>query len=174
MLIKMSKAIYEEMRGDLRRPHPHAWERVGFVFVAPILNNNILEVKGYLRVPDEFYIKDPTVGAHIDHRAIVLAMKRVDQNKEGVLQVHEHGGKGIPHFSQVDIDSHQDYLRSFRNANPRAPHGFLLLSEDRMKARVWLQGKNQSGDVLLFKIIGDSPKSWLMVILSRIGRVFLS
>jgi hypothetical protein len=159
------------MKGDLSRPHPHAWERVGYVFVRQEAKDD-LEIIDYVSIPDEFYIENSKVGAHIDHRAIVMAMKRADQNKEGVLQVHEHSGKGVPHFSQVDIDSHLDYLRSFRNANPRARHGFLLLSDDKMMARIWEQGEIEYKDILHYKVIEEGLFYLIMGIFKWIGRKF--
>ncbi len=137
MLIRLPNAIYRRMKGDLRRPHPHALERVGYVFTKPTADTT-LECTDYVSVPDAFYVKDSSVGAHVDHRAIVLAMKRADHENEGVLHVHSHGGFGIPTFSPVDVGSHEVYLRSFRNANSHVTHGVLLLSEDSMVARVWV------------------------------------
>lgn len=161
------------MRDDLRRPHPHAWERVGYVFIKPN-SLNIVDIIDYVPIPDEYYINDPTVGAHVDHRAIVMAMKRADHNKEGVLQVHEHGGKGIPKFSQVDIDSHPVYLRSFRNANPHAIHGFLLLSENSMMARVWKPGENRPVDILKYKFTKKTLLEWILGLLQGMRRSFWS
>lgn len=151
MLTRMSKPIFDKMRDDLRRPHPLAWERVGYAFIKQS-SVSILDIIDYESIPDEYYVKDSSVGAHVDHRAIVMAMKRADHNNEGVLQVHEHAGKGLPRFSQVDLKSHPVYLRSFRNANPMATHGFLLLSNNSMMARVWKPGENQPIDVITFKI----------------------
>lgn len=167
----MSKNIYEKMRADLHRPHPHAWERVGYVFINS-KSTKVLEVIDYISIPDEFYVKDPTVGAHINHRGIVLAMKRADHKSEGVLQVHEHRGEGVPMFSQVDLDSHQVYLRSFRNANPRAIHGFLLLSENSMRARVWKPGEYRSVNILTYKITEDTFFEWILGLLRDIRRAF--
>jgi hypothetical protein len=99
--------------------------------------------------------------SHVDYRAIVLAMKRADHNNEGVLQVHEHGGLGRPTFSAVDYESHPVYLRSFRNANPRVTHGFLLLSQNSMVARVWKPEVNRSCDILSYKITGLGFFQWV-------------
>ncbi|MGG3561976.1 hypothetical protein ABES03_10260 [Neobacillus rhizosphaerae] len=170
MLISISKQNFNKIRDDLARPHPFAFERVGFVFIKPDSKNTI-NIIDYLSVPDEFYINNPKVGAEVDHRAIVMAMKRADHNNEGVLQVHEHGGKGIPKFSRVDIDSHPVYLRSFRNANPRATHGFLLLSEDSMVARVWKPGSKVSLDTKKFAISKGSFFSWLTDLFTKRGNL---
>lgn len=89
MLIRMPNPIYRRMKGDLRRPHPYA-----------PTTDTTLECTDYVAVPDVFYVKDPVVGAHVDHRAIVLAMKRADHNNKGVLHVHAHGGVASQDLAQ--------------------------------------------------------------------------
>lgn len=154
MTLKIKPIIYENIRRDLYRPHPFAAERVGFVFTKSI--NNKIEITGYMAVPDEFYIKDPSVGARINHQAISRAMMRSFQTKEGILQVHQHRGYGIPSFSNSDIKSHPDFLQSFRNANSKGIHGFMLLSEDRVLTRYWLEGKLNYFDTTNAMISDDS------------------
>lgn len=151
--LRMTQAIHKEMRSDLHRSHPFACERVGYVFVRPA-GGTVLVVTGYEPVPDEFYIKDKTVGARIDHRGIALAMKRADRNKEGILHAHIHPVRGYPRFSRDDEADHPNFLRSFRNAEPQMPHGFLLLSYDRMMARVWAPGHESYKDIFRFTMVG--------------------
>jgi len=141
------------MRSDLRRSHPFAYERVGYVFIRPA-GGKVFVVTGYEPVPDEFYIKDRTVGARIDHRGIALAMKRADQNGEGILHTHIHTGRGYPRFSRDDVADHPNFLRSFRNAKPQMSHGFLLLSNDKMMARVWMPGNESYLDIFRFTLMG--------------------
>lgn len=151
--LRMTQAIHKEMRSDLCRSHPFAYERVGYVFVRPA-GGTVLVATGYEAVPDEFYIKDKKIGARIDHRGIALAMKRADKNKEGILHAHIHSGCGFPRFSRDDEADHPNFLRSFRNADPKMPHGFLLLSNDKMVARVWAPGNESYLDVFRFTMVG--------------------
>jgi hypothetical protein len=153
--LSIQQKILDEMRRDLRRPHPFAAERVGFIFIQNA-KDSILEVKGFMTVPDEFYINNPLVGASISHQAISSAMMRAFQTKEGILQVHEHGGRGTPGFSRTDIHSHPDFLQSFQNSNKKGIHGFLLLSEDRMLTRYWVTGQENYVDSTHFAIISDT------------------
>lgn len=156
MQLRMTQEIHQKIRSDLRRFHPFAYERVGYTFIRP-LGNDVLVVTGYESVPDEFYIKDKTVGARIDHRGIVLAMKRADKNKEGILHTHVHGGFGFPQFSLDDEVDHCNFVRSFKNSNPQMPHGFLLLSKDKMRARIWMPGHKDYSDLYKYSIIGLPP-----------------
>jgi len=153
MQIRMTQGIHKEMRSDLRRSHPFAFERMGYLFVKPA-GGTVLVVTGYEPIPDEFYIKDKTVGARIDHRGITLAMKRADKNKEGILHTHVHPGHGYPRFSRDDEEDHPSFLRSFRNAAPQMHHGFLLLSNDRMIARVWTPENKSYTDIFRFTMVG--------------------
>lgn len=153
MQLRMTQSIHQEARSDLRRSHPFAYERVGYIFVKPV-GEFILVATGYESVPDEFYINDKTVGARIDHRGIALAMKRADSKREGILHTHIHGKRGIPQFSRADLADHPNFLRSFRNAAPEMPHGFLLLSADRMMARIWLPQNQSYTDIFRYTIVG--------------------
>ena len=67
MQLRMTDAVHKEMRSDLRRSHPFAYERVGYIFIKPA-GGAVLVATGYEPVLDEFYIEDMTVGARIDHR----------------------------------------------------------------------------------------------------------
>jgi len=150
--LRTPQSIHQEMRSDLRRPHPFAFERVGYVFTKPA-GVSVLVVTGYESIPDQFYIKDSSVGARIDHRAIALAMKRADKNKEGILHSHIHNKSGLPIFSRDDRADHPNFLRSFRNASPGMTHGFLLLSADKMMARVWPPQHESPIDIFRYTIV---------------------
>lgn len=153
MQLRMTQAIHKEMRSDLCRSHPFAYERVGYIFVRPA-GDDVIVTTGYEPVPNEYYIKDKTVGARIDHRGIALAMKRADKNEEGILLAHIHINRGFPRFSRADVADHLNFLRSFRNAVPKMPHGFLLLSDDKMMVRVWPPGEEVYIDIFRYTIVG--------------------
>lgn len=151
--LRILKDTYDELKTDLARVHPHAAERVGFAFVRPSGYSTLI-VTGYLSIQDEHYLIDDTVGARINHKAIAMAMKRADHNKEGILHVHEHGGSGVPNFSRTDLSSHPDLLRSFRNANPNGTHGFLLLSQNKLLLKVWYPEQSIADTTSRYTIVG--------------------
>lgn len=153
MQLRIPQLIYQEMRSDLRRPHPFAFERIGYVFIKTA-GQSVMVVTGYESVPDEFYMKDRSVGARIDHRGIALAMRRAYRNKEGILHTHMHNKSGFPVFSKDDRIDHPNFLRSFRNAVPKMFHGFLLLSTDKMIARVWPPQNDSYIDIIRYTIVG--------------------
>lgn len=151
--LRLTQAIYQEIKSDLSRHHKFAFERMGYVFIKPS-GKSVLVATGYEPIPDEFYINDQTVGACVDYRGIAIAMKRADKNKEGILHTHIHGKAGTPKFSTTDISDHSEFLRSFRNATPTMPHGFLLLSSDKLMARVWQPNSKSFRDVFRYTIVG--------------------
>jgi hypothetical protein len=153
--IRILNETYKEIRDDLSRSHPHAFERVGFAFIRTA-GDAALVMTGYLPVPDEHYIVDTTVGARINHKAIAMAMKRADHQKEGILHVHEHGGRDIPLFSKTDVNSHPEFLRSFRNANPLGIHGFLLLSKNDLVVRFWQPSETAHQTSSRYTLVGSS------------------
>ena len=67
--LKIPKAIYDEVLADLKRPHPFAYERVGFLSTAVSvseLKEPIVLVTEYQTIPNENYINDKKVGARIN------------------------------------------------------------------------------------------------------------
>ena len=120
MQLRMTDAVHKEMRSDLRRSHPFAYERLGYIFIKPA-GGAVLVATGYEPVPDEFYIEDMTVGARIDHRGIALAMKRA--GKTGFSMSYSCR-PWISRFSRDDLADHPNLLRSFRNADSKMPTVF--------------------------------------------------
>src|SRR3712207_8699096 len=97
--IRLNSALYEHMLGDLRRPHEHAYERVGFVSAktANISGEHALVLlTEYRPVLDEHYIPDPYSGARINSAAIREAMQRALDTGGGVFHAQIHEGPGKP------------------------------------------------------------------------------
>ena len=64
--VRMPRAIYDQVRFDLARPHPHAEERVGFFSTALKTcddGTSLLLVTGYYPVADAHYVPDLRVDA---------------------------------------------------------------------------------------------------------------
>lgn len=146
MGIRLTRALYEHMLGDLRRPHEHAYERVGFVSAktANISGEHALVLlTEYRPVLDEQYIPDPYSGARINSAAIREAMQRALDTGDGIFHVHMHEGRGKPGFSTMDAEETPRIVAGLRTAAPEAPHGMLLLSGNHCTAWVWLPGAEE-------------------------------
>lgn len=139
--LRITHQMLSHIRGDLARPHPHAAERVGFVYArmgnqtGPELQ--VLPIQ-YAAVADSDYIEDLHVGAKIGSSAIRQAMQTSLSGGFGVFHIHMHERLGRPFFSRVDLECYPDLVRGFRNVSPTLAHGALLLSPDSVECLVWL------------------------------------
>lgn len=144
---KIARELLTRIREDVRRPHPFAWERVGFLF-ARVGNQShdekIILPLTYTPVPDDQYIDDPEVGARINSAAIRAAMQAGLSTGMSVFHAHMHEHSGRPRFSRVDLVNYPDLVRALRNVAPGVPHGALLLSEDSCDALVWAPGAERA------------------------------
>jgi hypothetical protein len=156
--IRMSRQLVRMVQGDLRRPHPFAHERVGFLSC----RTAALEEDGVLILPvsyhplgDDEYVESDEAAAMMSEDAIGRAMQRAYRERLSVVHVHEHGHAGKPGFSGVDIKEGRDFMPDFFNACPRQPHGLMVLSHDYAAALVWRPGRQ--GDCAASVTIVGSP-----------------
>lgn len=153
--IRLLKSLYERVLADLRRPHPFASERVGFLFArmgTAADATRLIFPLDYVPVPNDQYLPttDLDVGAEISSEAIRDTMQRVMSTGEGAFHVHLHEHLGRPRFSHVDMKDFPLLVRSFQRASPASAHGGFLFSKDDCLASVWLPG--QSNPVTAEKI----------------------
>lgn len=132
--MRITKKFLNRIKEDLYRPHDFAYERVGFVFCKHI--SGLLLASEYRPVPDDLYIEDRMVGARFSGEEIRLAMQRSLKTKEGVFHIHIHEHKGDPELSGVDVRSVTEIAEAIMGVNSAAPHGCILLSEDRCKTYI--------------------------------------
>lgn len=155
--IRLTRHLYQEVIADLRRPHPFATERVGFLF-GRIGNANtespIVLLTRYKPLADDRYINDPTTGARIDSQAIRSVMQDVLDHGEGAFHTHMHEWPGKPAFSWLDRDELPRLIPSFQVVGPKAIHGLFLLSEDECISDVWLPGSKKGVQAARVSIVG--------------------
>lgn len=141
--VRINAHMLGEIRKDLARTHPHAAERVGFVY-ARMGNQGGPELQilpaRYESLPDSDYIPDDEVGAKIGSVAIRRAMQNSLADGVGVFHVHMHEHRGRPGFSPVDLAAYPGLITGFQNVSPALAHGALLLSHDSCECLVWLLG----------------------------------
>lgn len=129
LTIRIPQAVLSLARYDLARPHPFAYERVGFFRCRPTGRPDLVVVTGYDAVADEDYVRDSTAGACIGSTAIQSAMQRILKHKVGQIHIHQHEHRGLPSPSRTDSENQPRLVTSFRNLDPQVPHGFMILSE---------------------------------------------
>lgn len=137
--IRMPSVLRAEAMADLMRPHPFAFERVGFLssncsWLAP--DHIVVLLNKYHPVPNEHYLDDDDAGASIGSDSICDALARILQTGRGQFHVHLHEHRGIPRPSRVDLIGLPPMVRSFAVAAPSQASGYLILSEDSAWAEV--------------------------------------
>lgn len=156
--VKITKPVYERMRADLNRPHPFAFERVGFMFAKKdIAEDSVtLFATEYLSLPDEYYIDDPDVGARINSAALRRVMERAYSTKECILHVHLHDYdySGRPRFSKVDRVGYNQMIPSFHNLGGSAVHGAMIFSRNNAAGLIWTSKTGSPVPVSKLSIVG--------------------
>jgi hypothetical protein len=140
LVVRIRRAFFDGLLADLRRPHPFAFERAGFLFakrsdVSP--SEAILFPVEYRAINDDDYVPDDTVGVTFNTASIRGALQRARSSREACLQVHVHEHRGVPHFSGVDVRTIDDLSRALRVVAPGQAHGGLVLSQDFISGRIW-------------------------------------
>ena len=155
--IRVYRSLIERIRSDLSRSHPHALERVGFIF-GRIGNSGQDEVlallSDYASLDDSTYIRNSTVGACIGREAICNVMERVLKTGECAFHVHIHDHKGKPTLSYTDKSSLLPLTASFRNVCGSAIHGVLLLSQNDCTAVGWIPAMTRPVYANTISIVG--------------------
>lgn len=147
MELRLSRRLLNEVRADLERPHPFAYERVGFIHgrLSHLTDDvPLILLHSYYPVLDEQYEEDQDYAACIGQDAISQALQRVrDRNwqAEGAFHIHLHGNWGQPWFSGPDLKGLPPLMPSFARAGRLAAHGLIVLSENHGLAWVWLPGR---------------------------------
>jgi len=156
--------FFDTVRRDLVRRHPFAAERVGFVLAGATLAGQdiVLLARSYEPVDDGDYLPDPRVGAMLGPDAIRKAMQAALRTGSGLFHIHMHDHAGPPFFSKVDRRESRRFVPSFFNANPKVPHGVLLLSADASRGQVWLSPRAEPQEFAMISWPGR-PQRGLLV-----------
>lgn len=138
--LKITGALLDRVRDDLARPHPHAYERVGFLTAGACTaadGNLFVLANGYVGVDDDDYENNPRVGAAIGRTAFRKALEVAYRARSSLLHVHSHGRSGLPGFSRIDLASGVQFVPSFFSVIPTMPHGMVVLSDTHATGLVW-------------------------------------
>ena len=159
--LRMTTTLLDEMLADLRRPHPFAFERIGFLCCrqSKVPSGYLLLGYRYVAIDDDRYIRDKSVGARFDATAIRTGMQVALKEGATIFHVHVHEHAGVPRMSRVDAREMQQLMPCFVNVCPERLHGALVLSADRAYAHVWGTALETSGiDVSRITSVGDGVK----------------
>lgn len=159
---KITKGLLASIRADLGRPHPFAYERVGFVLAAAAQSASdvLVLAQEHHPVADEDYLPDSSVGAMMGPEAIRKAMEWALMKKVCIFHVHSHGGRGIPRFSAVDVRESTRFAPDFLKVAPQMIHGSIVLSDDAAAGRWRVSGNSGPHDVSEFVEVGIPMRKW--------------
>jgi hypothetical protein len=159
---KITSALLATVRIDLRRPHPFAHERVGFIAAGLTSAHDELLIlaRAYRPVRDDEYLPDPSVGAMMSDQAIRRARQWAMDDRVAIFHVHSHGGRGIPGFSGVDIRENAKFVPNFVSVAPQCVHGAIVLSDTAAFGQVWLGRKSPQPFITAFGEVGMPIRNW--------------
>lgn len=159
--LRVTTTLLERMLMDLRRPHPFAFERIGFLCCTQVKvpSGYLLLGYRYVAIDDDRYIPDKSVGARFDGTTIRTGMQLALAERATLFHVHVHEHTGVPRMSQVDAREMQQLMPCFVNVCPERLHGALVLSMDHAYARVWGTALEATGiDVSRITSVGDGVR----------------
>lgn len=154
---KITRRLIEHVRTDIRRPHPFAAERVGFILCrfGGTSNGTLLVLAhSYQTVSDRDYIDDVKYGAVINSDALRKAMQMAYTHAVGLFHIHLHEHSGRPSPSGIDLQETNKFVPDFFHVRPRLPHGALVLSADSISGRIWLPEDRKPSIIDRFSIVG--------------------
>jgi hypothetical protein len=159
---KITSALLATVRIDLRRPHPFAHERVGFVAagLAAAHDELLILAREYRPVRDDEYLRDPSVGAMMSAEAIRRARQWAMNDRVAIFHVHTHGGRGIPGFSGIDVSENAKFVPNFVSVAPYCVHGAIVLSDNAAFGQVWLDRKSRQPFITAFSEVGMPIRHW--------------
>jgi proteasome lid subunit RPN8/RPN11 len=136
---KLTTALLDTILADLRRPHPFADERAGFIACkASGCRSGILVLAHtYIPLPDDWYDDDSRFGCVFNSDAMRAAMQFALTNEASIFHVHLHDHSGLPWFSRPDLSEARRFVPDFWNVKPKLPHGTLVLSADAAAGLCW-------------------------------------
>lgn len=140
IIFRAQASFIKQVRADLRRPHPFAAERVGFMTMRAAAAGDavLLLPQDYHPVADEDYVRDPSVGAMLGQEALRKALEIALLSKVGIVHVHMHDFPGHLWFSRTDLREQLKFMPDFFKVCRKMPHAAVVLGPTVAAGRVWL------------------------------------
>jgi hypothetical protein len=159
---KITSVLLRTIRIDLRRPHPFARERIGFISagLSAVGDGLLTLAREYRPVRDDDYLRDPSVGAMMGPEAIRNALQWAMQDGVALFHVHTHGGRGIPGFSRIDLQESAKFVPDFFKVAPQCVHGAIVLSDTAAHGQVWFGRSQPHHFIAHFTEIGVPLRKW--------------
>ncbi len=136
---KVTVGLLGTILADLRRPHPFADERAGFIGCKPsgCRGGILVLAHTYIPLQDDWYHDDSRFGCVFNSHAMRAAMQFALTHDASMFHVHLHDHFGFPWFSRPDLRESGRFIPDFWNVNSKLPHGTLVLSADAAAGLCW-------------------------------------
>ena len=160
---KITRPLLDNVFADLRRSHPFAAERVGFLScrVGALKSSGwVVLAHNFHSVADDDYLEDRTVGAMMGPSAIRKAMQTALSNEVCMFHVHIHEHRGRPRFSGIDLRETAKFVPDFWHVRPHMVHGAIVLSFDSMAGLCWHPQASDPVRISEFSVVG-APMSFV-------------
>jgi hypothetical protein len=159
---KITAQLLASVRADLKRSHPFAYERVGFIVagLASCAGGVLILAREYRPINDDDYLRDPTVGAMMGPDAIRKAQEWALFQGHAIFHVHTHGGFDMPGFSGIDLRENAKFVPDFLKVAPQNIHGAIVLSHDAAAGQFWQSRESRSETIDEFLEVGVPLRKW--------------
>jgi hypothetical protein len=156
VIFKLTRSLAVNIQEDLRRSHPYAGERMGFISckAGRTTDGLVLLAGQYHALDDARYLPGYAVGAMMDSMAIRNAMQYSFAFAVSMFHVHLHDHRGRPRFSGVDLRETRNFVPDFFNVTPAKPHGAVILSADSARGFCWLPETRRPVGIDQFVFVG--------------------
>jgi hypothetical protein len=164
IVFKIDRQLWRQVQQDMDRPHPFAFERVGFFSCKPAaLDDGVLLLPDdYHPVADVDYEDVRGYGAMMGPGAIRKALQIAYGANVSMVHVHRHDHRGVPAFSRTDIRENGKFVPDFFKVRPQLPHGAVVMSHDAMIGEVWEPNTLQRRPIDEVALVGrTSWFSWI-------------
>ena len=139
MKISFSRTLFDEAVNDLKRIHPFAFERIGYL--TGKLENQNLVLNGWLSIKDDYYEESNEVGARVGRDGMIFIMKRAFQSKKIFFHTHLHAFQRSPVFSFIDELSLLEVTHSLTNLTGQCFHGGIVIGQSLSRIKFWTDKK---------------------------------
>ncbi|MFG1520357.1 hypothetical protein [Halobacteriovorax sp. ZH1_bin.1] len=137
MKTKFREGLFEEVIESLKRPHPFAFERVGY-FLGEI-KEGVLLLDEWMEFEDFLYEENEEVGARIGGEGMTMLMEKAFSSKKSFFHTHLHDFQDEPYFSSVDMRSLLEVTPSLFDFTETCPHGAILIGRKKSRLVWWDQ-----------------------------------
>jgi len=115
-------------------------------------------------VPDHEVRRDAN-GLHWTGELTSKIYAEARRSSRGVLLVHAHGGRGLPHPSKTDRDTADKILNHFGGLLPESLHAYLVLNRSQVAG--WLQLGGTRHSIELLRVASWPIRRWPSTIIEE-------